>query len=355
MYENETFERILKRCLDRVPNTVDKRQGSIIYDALAPACFEVAELYIVAQTILKETFATTATRENLIKRAKEFNLTPYDASQAIVKGVFNIDVPIGSRFNYEKLNFEVISKLDEPFTYSLKCESAGTLGNNCIGNITPILNIDGLTSAKITELITPGENEEDTEVFRKRYIDALKSKAYGGNGADYKEKALAQSGVGGVKVYRCWNGGGTVKLVILTTQYDVPSDELIQELQTVFDPTAQGQGYGIAPIGHIVTVDKVKTLPINVTATVALKNGNISDIQYTAENKIKEYLLERAKEWATQKDTESLIIRSSFILASLLEISTIADITSIDVNSLSTIKLDSDTVPVIGAVTLRGA
>ena len=41
MYENVTYEEILKRMLDRVPSDVDKREGSIVYDALAPAAVEI--------------------------------------------------------------------------------------------------------------------------------------------------------------------------------------------------------------------------------------------------------------------------------------------------------------------------
>lgn len=36
MYENMTFSYLLQRMLDRVQGNVDKREGSIIYDALAP-------------------------------------------------------------------------------------------------------------------------------------------------------------------------------------------------------------------------------------------------------------------------------------------------------------------------------
>ena len=37
MYENMTFENIMDRCLSRVSASVDKREGSIVYDAIAPA------------------------------------------------------------------------------------------------------------------------------------------------------------------------------------------------------------------------------------------------------------------------------------------------------------------------------
>ena len=39
----KTFSQILADMLARVPNDLDKREGSIIYDALAPAAVELAE------------------------------------------------------------------------------------------------------------------------------------------------------------------------------------------------------------------------------------------------------------------------------------------------------------------------
>ena len=50
--DNNTFENILKRMLDKVPDILDKRQGSIIYDALAPAAAELAQCYISLDVFL---------------------------------------------------------------------------------------------------------------------------------------------------------------------------------------------------------------------------------------------------------------------------------------------------------------
>ncbi|MFC6545371.1 hypothetical protein [Cohnella cellulosilytica] len=46
MFEHMTYDFILQRMLDRVSDDLDKREGSIIYDALAPAAAELAQLYI---------------------------------------------------------------------------------------------------------------------------------------------------------------------------------------------------------------------------------------------------------------------------------------------------------------------
>ena len=50
MYEEETYEEILYRMLDRVDDSFDKREGSVIYDALAPAAAEHAIMYMELQS-----------------------------------------------------------------------------------------------------------------------------------------------------------------------------------------------------------------------------------------------------------------------------------------------------------------
>ena len=128
MFENMTYENILKNALDKVPSSFDKREGSVIYDALAPAAAEIAQLYIDLDFILKQTFADTADREYLIMRANERGIKPYEASYTVGKGVFNIPVPIGSRFSIDIYNYTVTELISEN-TYKMVCETAGSSPN----------------------------------------------------------------------------------------------------------------------------------------------------------------------------------------------------------------------------------
>ena len=68
MYETMTYEVIMQQMLDRVPDSFDKREGSIIFDALAPAAAELAQMYIGLDVVLNQTFADTATEKFLDKR-----------------------------------------------------------------------------------------------------------------------------------------------------------------------------------------------------------------------------------------------------------------------------------------------
>ena len=88
MYENVTFEIIMERMLSRVPSTMDKREGSVIWDALAPAAIELQNMYIGLDSVLDETFADTASLYYLKKRAAERGISQTLASNAILQGEF---------------------------------------------------------------------------------------------------------------------------------------------------------------------------------------------------------------------------------------------------------------------------
>lgn len=352
MYENVTFEVILQRMLDRVSNNLNKREGSIIYDALAPAAVELQLMYIEFDIILKETFGDTASREYLILRAKERGIEPYPSTHAILKGEFTpstINIKIGSRFNLNELNYYVKSKISDG-VYQIECEEPGIKGNQYFGDIIPIEYIDGLETAKITELLIPGENEEDTEDLRVRYFSSFETKPYGGNKKDYIEKTNAIAGVGSTKVTPVWDGGGTVKLTILNSEFNKASSTLIDKVQQEIDPTKDGQGLGIAPIGHIVTVDTVEEITVNIASTITFDDGySFVTLKTQIESVISEYLLELRKDWSNQNN---LIVRTAQLDTRILGITGIVDIENTKINgNASNLVLSQYQIPVMGGVT----
>lgn len=358
MYESNTYENILARELARVATDVDKREASIIYDTNAAGAVEFQNMYIDLDVILQETFADTASREFLIKRASERGLSPYDATYAVLKGKFNIAVDIGSRFSLdqENFNYEVTKAIETPdeegfYTYEVTCETIGVEGNRHFGKLIPIEYIRGLETAELTELLIPGEDEEDTEEFRQRYFDSLDPQAFGGNIADYKQKTKAIQGVKQVKVYPVWQGGGTVRLVIMDSEYGVPTAELIDLVQTTIDPMQnQGQGLGLAPIGHVVTVDGVEATTVNISFSLTFQNGGTwVGVQTQIEEIIDNYFLELKKTW---EDNNNLAVRISQLESRILEIETILDIEGTTLNdSDKNLILEADNIPIRGSVT----
>ncbi len=347
MYEDMTFENVLNSLLGNVSNEFDKTEGSTIYDALAPCALEIAEMYTNLNRILIETFADTSSREYLIRRAKERGLTPYDSTHAILKAECDNEVPIGSRFSCEDLNYIVISQIDG-YTYQLQCETTGVIGNRTFGELLPIEYIKGLTKATLTEVLVPGEDEEDTETFRERYLNSFDTTAFGGNITDYLEKTNSIEGVGSTKVTPVWNGGGTVKLTLLNSEYDICSPELVELVQDAIDPNG-GDGEGIAPIGHIVTVESAVRVGINISTHITFSGGyNFEDLESSITKLLNEYLLSIRKQWATDKNS---IVRIAQIEAIILNLNGVVDIENTYINGLDkNIVLGEYEVPILDSV-----
>lgn len=352
MYENITYEDILQRMLDRVPNSIDKREGSIIFDALAPAAVELQLMYIEFDTILQETFGDTASREYLIRRAAERGVIPYPATHAVLKAIATpstINIPVGSRFSLNQLNYVITEKIADG-EYKVQCESLGVIGNAYFGGLIPIDYINGLETIEITEILMPGEDEEGTEDIRTRYFATFDTKSYGGNKEDYIQKTNALPGVGSTKVTPVWNGGGTVLLTILNSEYDKASSTLVESVQESVDPTKDGSGSGIAPIGHVVTVRTVDNVEMSISTSITFHGSYSFDTMKSAiEGAIKEYFLEIRKTWATENES---VVRISQIETRILSLTGVVDISNTMINGkASNCVLGVYEVPVLGGVT----
>ena len=107
MFEQHTYEVLVKSALSRVSNDIDKREGSMVFNGVAPSMAELAQLYIGLDFVFKATYLLTAPREYLIKRASDRNMAPKPASPAVFRAECNIEVPLGTRFSCEDINFVV--------------------------------------------------------------------------------------------------------------------------------------------------------------------------------------------------------------------------------------------------------
>ena len=401
MYEAQTYESILARMLQKalsINSNLDPREGSLVWYGDAPAAVELQNLYIALDTVLNETFADTATRPYLILRAAERGLSPQPASPAILQMAITpttLFLPLNTRFSIGELNYYVSADRGSG-NYELTCETAGEAGNNYTGTVIPIEYVDGLETCKITSVLVPGEDEEDTELFRQRYLNSLNAQAFGGNQIDYIEKVNAIPGVGGVKVYRAWNGdlkpanmippkeaeawieglsgvpepvklwldtvyaaaknnmftvGGTVKLVVINSTFTVPSPTLVEQVQTAVDPLQNaGEGVGIAPIGHVVRVEGVQEETVDLGFALYYQRGwSWEDVSGYVTEAINGYFLELAQSWADQD--EALVVRISQIESRLLGITGILDIANTTINEKAanhTLALDH--IPVLGSL-----
>ena len=344
----------MERKLDMIDDRRDKRQGSLIYDALAPNAAETASFYADLEMLEDRTFGDTATGDDLTRRAAERGITRKGAVKATFYGSFldengaEYPVEAGTRFFLEKYYYVVLSR-EEDGRYVLECETAGACGNDYLGNLLPLETMMGLAEATLTELRTDGEDEEGDEELRKRYFASFDADAFGGNIADYKSKVNALQNVGGVKVYPAWNGGGTVKVVIIDQGWRAPTETELSELQDRIDPESRGEGYGIAPIGHRVTVDGVTEVPCRISMNLSLAEGAVQEtVLADIRGRFEVYFEEMRKNWA---DSTYLTVRISYLEARALEAEGVVDISDCSINGGSgNLVLGADEVPVLGEI-----
>lgn len=405
MFEEYDFDTLMDKMLSNIDDGLDKREGSVIYDAIAPAALELSNFYLNLDMVLDEVFAESASYYYLTKRAAERGLLPKEETNAtlMMKVVpTETQISIGDRFNLDELNYTVTSIIDgNAGTYQVQCETAGVIGNQQLGALIPIETeneLNNMESVTLEEVLIPGEDEEDVETFRERYFASFNNEAFGGNKADYIEKVNNIDGIGGCKPIRTWSGGynparmiptttvqtwfeqqseetldaevyawlstiynasinklltvgGTVKLIIINSEFRKPSATLVQTVQEEIDPTnTTGEGDGVAPIGHVVNVVGVKEIPVNVTlSAVEYETGYSFDtLKDAIETTIDNYFFDLRQAWAS---SDNLIVRTSQIEAQLLLMSGIVDIQGVLLNGQEgNITLDNDSIPIRGDV-----
>ncbi|MDQ7096373.1 baseplate J/gp47 family protein [Desulfosporosinus sp. PR] len=198
MYEDQTYDAILTRMLARVSDKVDKREGSLVFDALAAVAAELAQFYVELNINTTLSFADTATDEYLTRRTAEFGVNREEATKAQRKGEFfdsngmPMDIPLGSRYGIGGLAYTALEQISTG-VYILECETAGVVGNQQFGNLLPIIQVDGLARAELEDVLVPGEEEEENETLRTRYYEVVNEPSYGGKGYIYS--ILISSGV----------------------------------------------------------------------------------------------------------------------------------------------------------------
>lgn len=379
--EQYTYDYLMQLALSFVRNDLDKREGSVIYDALAPFCQILAAGAIQLKQFYEQTYALTATGIDLDNRVAEQGIHRYAATHT-VKRVDLKDasdnpaiVSIGSRFSTvsdtSPVNYMITGQYEEdgravPGAYEATCEEVGTVGNEYSGNLINITFVQGLSSAYMSTTLIPARDEENDEDLRERYFESLNQKAFGGNLADYRSKLREIPGVGAVQIYPTWNGGGTVKLSILDPEYNVCSSEFVATVQTEIDPeNVQGEsgvGIGLAPIGHKVTVVTPEEVTINVSATLTLLNGyTMGQVDYVIREAISDYISDLRKSWADPVDGLDTYVCDIFlsrVSASIISVPGVANVTGVTLNgNVSDIQLEQNgtiqQIPKLGEVVLN--
>lgn len=298
----------MERMLGRMPEDLDKSEGSLIWEATGPAAREFELMYMALSMAIENAYPMSADREFLIRYADTYNMAPFPATKAVLRAEFTFKdeqtVNMGARFEIDGVFYSVIEHEGENL-YKIECETPGRVGNRHFGQLLPVTYLRNFVSARIKSLLIPGEDEEDTETFRLRFQRSFISKRYGWNLAEYMEETCALEGVGDCKVLRCPRGKGTVDVVIIDSEYHKPTPETIDKIQKALrpldvtgPPEIDKCGLGMVAIGHDTLVFGVKERELTVGLGLVYKDGySWEAVKPTLTEAVKKYFLELAKDW----------------------------------------------------------
>lgn len=339
-----TYEYFMNEALGYVPQDIDIREGSIMFDALAPACYQLADLAMELKNVMLETFVTTATGGYLDLRAEEAGVRRILATQAVAK-VNVVDangepyvLDLGTRFSSigdEPVYYKITALTDIAGTYLMTADEAGSIGNEYVGTILPIDNLNNFGQAEITEISIPARDDETDESLRSRVIAEKGIGAFGGNVEDYIRMANEVDGVGAVQVYPTWQGGGTVLLSILNNEFKKPAQTLVDLVQQTIDPDKTGAGLGLAPIGHKVTVkapeEKLLSISFYLTTDPGIDSESVMAAITTA---VEKYFDTTRRRWAERREGgyTTWIYRSQ-ITSAILSVEGVANVANVKIGN----------------------
>jgi uncharacterized phage protein gp47/JayE len=350
-YTDQTKTAILQRMLDATASDIDKRQGSITFDMLSPSAIELALAYAQLDNVLNFGFADTTYGEYLDRRAGELGLTRVSATKASAvsgitfSGTNGTVIPIGTRVSTggsTPIYFVTTAAgtiASGTATVTAEAESAGANGNVGIGLVNTVVgNLTGVTSVTNTVNFIGGSDTESDVALLQRYYDRVRTPQTSGNVGEYRAWALSRPGVGDVKVYPIWNGNGTVKVDLLSTDKRAPSSSVISDVATYIE--------SVRPIGATVTVIGAPEVAINVTATLTLVSGKtLSDAQTEISAGVTDYLKTLA--------FVDPIVRINEIGKIILDAASVLDYSGLTVNSgTGNVSIADGSVAVLGTVTL---
>ena len=349
MYEDRTEENIKKEMLDNISDEVDKTENKFINNAITPAAIKFAETYIgldyIASKLDVENLKDDELERFVYQRTgQERKPATKATATVIISGQEGAKISKGDLVGADTVNF--ISTEDKTIddtgqmAVNIECESSGTIGNVPAGAIKYFpVSIPGLTSVTNTEPITNGYNAESDESLLERYYERIRTPTTSGNKYHYLNWAKEVTGVGDAKVIPLWNGPGTVKVIIVDSNKNPATEDLITN---VFQYIEEER-----PIGATVTVVSAIAKNVEITAKASLAEG------YTIQ-----LVLDRFKE-ALEEYRKDVAFKDSYISYAaigniLFTVDGVLDYTDLQLNgAMKNIALGEEEIPIFDTVTLE--
>lgn len=345
-FNNRTADDILADMLASARDDIDKRQGSVAHDMLAPPAHEIEMLGWELEAVYLQGFLDTATDEALDYHAHELGLERKPAINAVgfadITGTNGVVIPKGYRFisaSGEEFSADsAVTIADGVAKVAVTASIAGESGNIGIGELVDHeRNLVGIDSVTNNDIFIGGVDAETDESLRERALFKARKPITSGNANHYRLWATEVEGVATAKVFPTWNGPNTVKVVLIAKDGGAPDQPIVDEAIRYIEQER--------PIGAIVTVLPIEEVALAINAKLTLDGDlTIIDVQDAITKSINAYLLSEA---------DRGIIRLVRIGEAILDVPGVLDYEDLTVNgATSNVTLSAEQVAIVGEVTL---
>lgn len=326
-------------------------EGSLLQIILAPGAYVFWEGLQALRAQVPISFVDETSGRFLDKNAAGYGITRKPGTAASVTLTFTgsagTTIPAGTLcVTQDGLGFATDEALTlgetGSGTVTATADAVGTAYNVPAGAIISMQQAVSGVTALTNEEAAAGGTDPETDAALFARLDAYKkTPPTSGNDRHYHQWALAVNGVGAASVIRCWDGPGTVKVIIADMALRPVEEELRAEVAAYIETQR--------PVTAEVTVESAAGVPVEVSVTVTT-DGTVSKpaTEQTLTERLAEYLGEIAF-------TEGAEVVYNRVLAIVMGLPGVTDCSGLTVNGgTANVPLDATQLPMLGTVTVNG-
>ena len=326
-------------------------EGGLLNIILAPGAYVFWEALQALRAQVPISFVDETSGAYIDKAAAAYGITRKPGTPASVDvtftGTANAVVPAGTMcVTADGLGFLTDEELtlgeDGSGTVSATSDDVGAVydvpAQAIVTTQESVAGVSGVTN----DAAAAGGTDPETDAALFARLDAYrKTPPTSGNDRHYHQWALEVNGIGAASVIRCWDGPGTVKVIVADMELRPVEEDKVDEVAAYIETQR--------PVTAEVTVESAEGVGVQVAVTVET-DGTVSKLN--TEQALTDRLAEYLGTLAFQTGAEIVYNR---VLAIVMGLDGVTDCSGLTVNGgTANVPLDADEVPLLGTVTVNG-
>lgn len=343
----ETVKEIHDRMLTNVNVELDRSTGSFIWDATRAPAIEFEEQQAEIQNVYNKLDVNNLKDDELdrfvyqrtgIKRKEATKAT----TTVVISGSVGAEIQIGDIVATDTINFLSLENKTIGESGSvhvlIEAEEYGSIGNVPADSINRFpASISGLIDVYNPNPVTNGYEEEPDDALRQRYFDKLQRPGKAGNKYHYEEWSKEVVGVGDVRVIPRFNGPLTMKVVIIDSNKQLASEELVDQVKEHIE---EEMPFGVDEL----LVVSATGIPINISVDLTLADGY-------EESEVISFIKETINEYLQEIAFKTSFVSYAKIGSAILDSDGVIDYENLIVNAgTSNVPIANDELAILGGV-----